>query len=49
VIGSTVAVSPSIATTAPSLVAVEGDVGEEEPPQAAIAQVIVVRRSARTI
>jgi len=46
VIGSTVAVSPSIATTAPLLVGVEGEVGEE-PPQA-VAPVIVPRMSAHT-
>jgi hypothetical protein len=47
VIGSTVAVSPSIATTAPLLVGVEGEVGDE-PPQAAVAPVIVPRTIAHT-
>jgi hypothetical protein len=48
VIASTVAVRPSIATTAVLFVEAEGDVDEEETPQPAIAPAIVPRRSART-
>ena len=44
---STVAVRPSIATTAALLVEADGDVDEDETPQPAIVPAIVPRRSAR--
>src|SRR5262245_38488720 len=47
VIASTVAVRPSIETTAALLVEAVGDVDKEETPQLAIAPAIVPRRSAR--